>query len=48
MLPAVVTANSRDFGIGLANFKRIGASSSCWLSGRECNEIQSKKKEQHK
>jgi hypothetical protein len=45
MLPAVVTANSRDFGIGLANFKRIGgASSGCWLSGRECNEIQSKKK----
>jgi hypothetical protein len=42
MLPAIVTANSGDFGIGLANFKRIGASSGCRLCGRECNEIQSK------
>jgi hypothetical protein len=45
MLPAVVTANSRDFGIGLAHFKRIGASPGCRLSGRECNEIQSKNRE---
>lgn len=47
MLPAVVTANSRDFGTGLANLKRIGASSGRRLSGRECNEIQTKNRGPH-
>ncbi len=43
MLPGVVTANDGRRGSRSANHKCVGASAESWLSGREGNEIQTKK-----
>ncbi len=43
VLPGVVTANDGRRGSRSANHKCVGASAESWLSGREGNEIQSKK-----
>jgi hypothetical protein len=43
VLPGVVTANDGRRGSRSANHKCVGASAQSWLSGREGNEIQTKK-----